>query len=136
MWSLPTDTQIGFVLNFNSAGLPFNIAFGSRRQLRRRTSNNDRPVGVARNAQQLGWYRQIDARFSQFFHLGSRESLRLEVFGEFTNLLNSENVRDRLDTVAIDDLGVAIDPIPPDDDFRPTRGYLSRQFQLGVKLYF
>lgn len=133
VWTLPTDTQIGFVLNFNS-GLPFNIR--SDRDVNfDGTSNNDRPVGVDRNAQRLGWYEQVDARFSQYFTLG-RDSLRLEVFGEFTNLLNSENVRDRVDTVAIDDFANALRPIPPDDDFRPTQGYLSRQFQLGLKLHF
>ena len=58
------------------------------------------------------------------------------MFGEFTNLLNSENVRVRVNTVAIDDFANAVAPIPPDDQFRPTRGYLSRQFQLGVKLHF
>ncbi len=133
VWTLPTDTQIGFVLNFNS-GLPFNIR--SDRDVNfDGTSNNDRPVGVERNAQQLGWYKQVDARFSQYFTLG-RENLRVEVFGEFTNLLNSENIRDRLDTVAIDDFANALNPIPSDEVFRPTRGYLSRQFQLGVKLHF
>lgn len=133
VWSLPTDTQIGFVANFNS-GLPFNIR--SDRDVNFDGSSiNDRPVGVERNAQRLGWYRQVDARFSQFIGLG-REDLRIEVFGEFTNLFNTENVRDRLDTVAIDDLANAIGPIPPDDQFRPTRGYLSRQFQLGVKFHF
>lgn len=133
VWTLPTNTQIGFVLNFNS-GLPFNIR--SDRDVNfDGTSNNDRPVGVDRNAQQLGWYKQVDARFSQYFDLGG-ESMRLEVFGEFTNLLNSENVRDRLDTVPIDDFANAVNAIPPDDQFRPTRGYLSRQFQLGVKLHF
>ena len=133
VWTFRTNTQIGFVLNFNS-GLPFNLR--SDRDVNfDGTSNNDRPVGVDRNAQDLGWYKQVDARFSQFFNLGS-EASRLEVFGEFTNLLNSENVRDRLDTVAIDDFANALGPIPPDDQFRPTRGYLSRQFQLGVKLHF
>jgi len=133
VWTLPTNTQIGFVLNFNS-GLPFNIR-SDRDVNGDGTSNNDRPVGVERNAQDLGWYKQVDARFSQFVPLGS-DRLRLEVFGEFTNLFNSENVRDRLDTVAIDDLANALAPIPADEDFRPTRGYLSRQFQLGLKLYF
>ena len=133
VWTLPTDTQIGFVLNFNS-GLPFNLR-SDRDVNQDGTSNNDRPVGVERNAQRLGWYKQVDARFSQIIPLGS-EAMRLEVFGEFTNLLNSENVRDRTDTVAIDDLGNAIATIPPDDAFRPTRGYLSRQFQLGIKFHF
>ena len=133
VWTLPTETQIGFVLNFNS-GLPFNIR-SDRDVNGDGTSNNDRPVGVDRNAQRLGWYKQVDARFSQFLPLGS-ERMRLEVFGEFTNLLNSENVRDRIDTVAIDDLANSLDPIPADDQFRATRGYLSRQFQLGVKLHF
>ena len=43
----------------------------------------------------------MDTRFSQYFNLGS-DSLKLQVFGEFTNLFNGENVRDRVDTVAID----------------------------------
>jgi len=133
VWTLPTETQIGFVLNFNS-GLPFNIR-SDRDVNGDGTSNNDRPVGVERNAQRLGWYKQIDARFSHFFPVRS-DALRFELFGEFTNLLNSENVRDRLDTVAIDDLANALAPIPPDSAFRPTRGYLARQFQLGFKLHF
>ena len=54
----------------------------------------------------------------------------------FNNLFNSENVRDHVDTVAIDDFANALGPIPPDNGFRPILGYLSRRFQLGVKLHF
>jgi Carboxypeptidase regulatory-like domain/TonB dependent receptor-like, beta-barrel len=133
VWSLATNTQVGFVLNFNS-GLPFNIR--SNKDVNGDgTSNNDRPVGVARNDRNLGWYKQVDARFSRFIPLTS-EHLRLELFGEFTNLFNSENVRARNTTVAIDAAGNAVSPIPADSVFTPTQGYLARQFQLGVKLHF
>ncbi|MFQ5792219.1 MAG: hypothetical protein ACE5JI_17255, partial [Acidobacteriota bacterium] len=133
VWTLPSDTQIGFVVNINR-GLPFNIR--SNRDVNGDgRSRNDRPVGVERNAQRLGWYKQVDARFSQFIPLGN-EDVRVEVFGEFTNLFNSENVRGVSTTVAVDDQGNAVDPIPDDDDFRRTRGYLATQFQLGFKLHF
>jgi len=133
VWTLPTNTQIGFILNFNS-GLPLNVR--SDRDINGDgTSNNDRPIGVDRNDRDLGWYKQVDARFSQFIPLGN-ERMRFEVFGEFTNLFNTENVRGRLNTVAVDDAGNSIGNVPDGEGFRPTRGYLSRQFQLGFKFYF
>lgn len=133
VWTFATNTQVGFVLNFNS-GLPFNIR--SNRDVNGDgTSNNDRPVGVARNDRNLGWYKQVDVRFSHYLRI-PLERMRLEVFGEFTNLFNSGNVRGRNTTVVIDAAANAVNPIPADSDFTPTQGYLARQFQLGVKLHF
>ncbi len=133
VWQLPSQTLIGFVLNVNS-GLPLNLR--SNRDVNKDgTSNNDRPVGVERNDRRLGWYKQLDARFSQFLTLGS-ERLRVEVFGEFTNLFNTENVRDRRDVVSIDDVANALAPVPDGGGFDPTAGYLQRRFQLGLKLHF
>ncbi len=126
------DTQIGFVLNFNS-GLPFTIR--SNRDINGDgVSNNDRPVGITRMAQHLGWYQQVDLRFSQFVPI--RGGTRAEIFGEFTNLFNTENRRSVSSTVGVDAQGNAIEPIPADDLFRATRGYLARQFQFGVKFLF
>jgi hypothetical protein len=133
VWNVASNTQVGFILNFNS-GLPFNIR--SNRDVNGDgTSNNDRPVGVDRNDGSLGWYKQVDARFSQFIPF-SNDRMRVEIFGEFTNLFNSENIRSRNTTVAVDSAGNAVNPIPDDEDFTANGGYLARQFQLGFKLYF
>jgi len=132
VWSLLSNTQVGFVLNFNS-GLPFPVR-SNQDANRDGIANNDRPVGVERQSIALGWYRQVDLRISQFIRLTGR--YRGEVFGEFTNLFNSENVREVNSTVAVDNLGNAVTPIPADEDFPRTAGYLQRRFQLGFKLYF
>jgi hypothetical protein len=132
VWSLLTNTQIGFVLNFNS-GLPFTI-FSNRDVNGDGVANNDRPAGVERQSGRLGWYRQVDLRFSQFIPFGGR--YRAEIFGDFTNLFNTENVRAVNSTVAIDALGNASAAIPADENFPRTGGYLQTRFQLGFKLYF
>jgi hypothetical protein len=133
VWTLPTQTQIGFVVNLNS-GLPFNLR--SNKDISGDgQSTNDRPVGVDRMDRNLGTKFQVDARFSQFIPLRS-ERFRLEVFGDFTNLFNRNNVAGRNSTVAVDSGGNAVDPIPADDQFRITSGFLNTQFQLGIKFLF
>ncbi|HSF15892.1 MAG TPA: TonB-dependent receptor [Vicinamibacteria bacterium] len=133
VWTLPTETQLGFVVNLNS-GLPFNIR--SNRDINGDgQSTNDRPVGVDRMDRNLGTFFQADFRFSQFIPLSSGR-YRLEVFGEFLNLFNRDNVRERNETVAIESGGDAVEPIPADDQFRISQGYQNLQFQLGLKLHF
>ncbi|HXV61081.1 MAG TPA: TonB-dependent receptor [Vicinamibacteria bacterium] len=133
VWTLPTETQLGFVVNLNS-GLPFNIR--SNRDVNGDgQSTNDRPVGVDRMDRNLGTFFQADFRFSQFFPLSS-DRYRLEVFGDFLNLFNRDNVRERTETVTIDSGGNAVAPIPADDEFRISQGYQNLQFQLGLKLHF
>jgi hypothetical protein len=133
VWTLPTQTQIGFVVNLNS-GLPFNIR--SNRDVNGDgQSTNDRPVGIDRMAQNLGAFFQIDARFSQFIPLRS-DRFRLEAFGDFLNLLNRDNVSGRNSTVTVDSGGNAVDPIPADDQFPVSGGFQNLQFQLGIKLHF
>ena len=130
---LPTQTQLGFVVNLNS-GLPFNVR--SNRDVNGDgQSTNDRPVGVDRMDRNLGTFFQADFRFSQFIPL-SNDRYRLEVFGDFLNLFNRDNVRERTETVTIDSGGNAVAPIPADDEFRISQGYQNLQFQLGFKFHF
>ncbi len=133
VWTLPTQTQLGFVVNVNS-GLPFNL--NSNRDVSGDgQSTNDRPVGVDRMDRNLGSIFQADVRFSQFVPLGS-DRFRLEAFGEFLNIFNVDNVAGRVSTVAIDSGANAIDSIPADDEFRISSGRQNTQFQLGIKLHF
>jgi hypothetical protein len=133
VWTLPTQTQIGFVVNINS-GLPFNIR-SNRDVSGDGQSTNDRPVGVDRMDRDLGRIFQADVRFSQFVPLGS-ERFRLEVFGDFLNIFNVDNVNGRNSVVTVDSGANAVDPIPADDAFRITSGRQNLQFQLGVKFLF
>ncbi len=133
VWTLPTQTQLGFVVNLNS-GLPFNLR-SNRDVSGDGQSTNDRPVGVDRMDRNLGSIFQADVRFSQFVPLGS-ERLRLEVFGEFLNIFNVDNVNGRNSTVTVDAGANAVGSIPADDAFSITSGRQNLQFQLGVKFLF
>ena len=133
VWTFPTQTQIGFVVNLNS-GLPFNIR--SNKDVNGDgQSTNDRPVGVDRMDRNLGTFFQVDARFSQFVPLGSQR-YRLEVFGEFLNLFNRDNIRQVNETLTIDSGANVVGSIPADDAFPVSTGFQNTQFQLGIKFHF
>ncbi len=133
VWTLQTQTQIGFVVNLNS-GLPFNIR-SNKDVSGDGQSTNDRPVGVERMDRALGTFFQVDLRVSQFIPLGS-ERFRLEAFGDFLNLVNRDNIRGRNETLAIDSGANTIASIPADDAFPITQGFQNTQFQFGVKFHF
>jgi len=133
VWTLRTQTQIGFVVNLNS-GLPFNLR-SNRDVSGDGQSTNDRPVGVDRMDRNLGSIFQADIRFSQFVPMGS-DRFRLEVFGEFLNIFNVDNVNGRNSNVTVDSGANNIAPIPADDEFPITSGRQNLQFQLGVKFLF
>jgi len=60
----------------------------------------------------------------------------LEVFGEFLNIFNVDNVNGRNSNVTVDSGANNIAPIPADDEFPITSGRQNLQFQLGVKFLF
>jgi hypothetical protein len=123
------DNQFGIIVQANS-GLPFNIR--SNRDLNDDGFTNDRPNGVARNSRDLGNVLNVDVRYSRFFPIDDR--IRVELFAEAKNLLNSANVRAVNSVVQTDSSGNLLAPLP--DTFAATNFYESRQIQLGAKITF
>jgi hypothetical protein len=96
---------------------------------------------VARNSETLGAFATLDLRYSRFVGIaGQRQA---EIFAEFKNLLNRQNVRAVNSVVSTDTQGNPLAPIPEKlsltqaaDAFTITQTYEPRQFQLGFRLHF
>jgi hypothetical protein len=99
-------------------------------------STSDRPVGINRNAGKTPAQLNIDLRYSRFFNLTER--YKLEVFGEFQNLFNTNSI------VGYNNVMVETNPFtgeltsgPPDFKAKlQSISQESRQFQLGLKFIF
>jgi hypothetical protein len=120
------NNQLGFILQANS-GLPFNIR--ANRDLNLDGVNNDRPIGVVRNAGRLGRVFNLDARYVRAIPFGR---LRTELFVEAKNVFNTENVSAVNRVVAVDTPGAPVAALA----FPGTGGYLQRNIQAGLKLLF
>ena len=105
--------------------LPFNILTGSDRNFD--TNNNDRPVGVARNAGRGFDFAAFDLRVGRDFHLSDRISLR--ILAEGFNLFNRANC-----SVPNNVFGTGVTPLATFG--QPTAAFDPRQFQFGMKLSF
>jgi hypothetical protein len=126
---LVNNNQLGFILQANS-GLPFNI--NSNRDLNQDgLGNNDRPIGIDRNAGRLGRVVNLDARYSRFVPFGR---VRGELFAEAKNLFNRQNIAAVNRTVSVDAAGNPLAPLPA--TFPGTGGYQQRHIQLGLKVNF
>jgi hypothetical protein len=118
----------GFELSYIftcASRLPFNIVTGSDRNFD--TNNNDRPVGVARNAGRGFDFASFDLRLGREFHLTDRVGLR--ILAEGFNLFNRANY-----AVPNNTFGTGAAPLPTFG--QPTAAFDPRQFQLGLKLSF
>jgi hypothetical protein len=118
----------GFQLSYIFTGasrLPFNIVTGSDRNFD--TNNNDRPVGVARNAGRGFDFASFDLRLGREFHLTDRVGLR--ILAEGFNLFNRANY-----AVPNNTFGTGTTPLPTFG--QPTAAFDPRQFQFGLKLSF
>jgi carboxypeptidase family protein/TonB-dependent receptor-like protein len=118
----------GFQLNYiftYASRLPFNIVTGSDRNFD--TNNNDRPVGVGRNAGRGFDFASFDLRLGREFRLADRVDLR--ILAEGFNLFNRANY-----SVPNNTFGTGATPLGTFG--QPTAAFDPRQFQLGLKLSF
>jgi len=127
-WPAITNyNQLGFIVQANS-GLPFNIR--ANRDLNLDGVQDDRPIGIGRNAGRLGRYVTFDLRYVRFIPLGR---VRPELFVEGKNIFNDVNVSGVNRVVAVDAAGNPTAPLV----FPGTSGYpLQRSLQAGVKVSF
>lgn len=135
---LANNNQLGVIVTANS-GLPFNIR--SNRDLNGDGVNNDRPLGVERNAGRLGTVFNVDLRYSRYIPIVA--SKKGEFFVEAKNLFNRQNISSVNRVVATDVAGnplVDISNVTATGDrglpFSGTAGYDQRIFQVGVKVQF
>jgi len=116
--------QLSYIFAYASR-LPFNIVTGSDRNFD--TNNNDRPVGVARNAGHGFDFASFDLRIGREFRLTDRVNLR--ILAEGFNLFNRANY-----SVPNNTFGTGATPLATFG--QPTAAFDPRQFQLGLKLSF
>ncbi len=135
---LANHNQFGVIVQANS-GLPFNIR--SNRDLNGDGVNNDRPLGVERNAGRLGTVFNVDLRYSRYIPLMSR--VKGELFVEAKNLFNRQNIAGVNRVVATDVAGnptVDISNVTatgtPGQPFTGNSGYDQRISQVGFKVSF
>lgn len=126
---LVNDNQVGFIVIANS-GEVFNITAAGDPNADGITGS-DRPLFVGRNTGNTPAQFNVDLRYSRFITFSER--FRAEVFGEFTNLFNRNNI------IGVNSAGLALTAPPatfPDFFTRNPSALDSRQFQLGFKFNF
>jgi hypothetical protein len=144
--ALANNNQIGVIARLNT-GFRFNVR-GNSDLNRDGVATNDRPLFIGRNTATSGAVKQIDLRYSRFIPI--RESMRIEVIGEFTNLFNIVNVSGVNQTVPV--TVNSSNPLDPangapvltgvnilttsNERAIATGGFPQRIFQLGFKLQF
>jgi len=135
---LANNNQLGIIIQANS-GLPFNIR--SNRDLNGDGVNNDRPLGVERNAGRLGSVVNLDLRYSRFIPFATGK--KGEVFLEAKNLFNRQNIAGVNRVVATDTAGVPSVDISNVTatgtlglPFTGTSAYDQRIVQVGFKVTF
>lgn len=126
--------QFGFIVAANS-GERFNI-IANTPDLNGDDVAGDRPVGVMRNAGRTPPLYNVDLRYSRFFDFTER--YRLEVFGEFQNLFNTNSIVSFSNTrVNVNQTtGELTAPLPDFTLRNSSTAQESRQFQLGLKFTF
>jgi hypothetical protein len=116
--------QLGYIFTYASR-LPFNVLTGNDRNFD--TNNNDRPVGVARNAGRGFDFASVDLRLSRRFRFTER--LGLEVLAEAFNVLNRTNL-----AIPNNTFGTGVTPLRTFG--QPTAAFDPRQLQFGLRLSF
>lgn len=116
--------QLGWIFTYASR-LPFNILYGSDRNLD--TNSNDRPLGVGRNTGRGFNFSSFDLRLSRKFNFTERAKLELLVEG--FNLLNRSNF-----SVPNNTFGSGSTPLAAFG--RPTAAFDPRQLQVGFRFAF
>jgi len=116
--------QFSYIYTYASR-LPFNILTGNDRNFD--TNNNDRPLGVARNAGRGFDFASLDLRLSRRFRFTDR--LGLEALAEGFNVLNRANL-----SIPNNTFGTGTTPLPAFG--QPTAAFDPRQFQFGLRLSF
>jgi hypothetical protein len=116
--------QFGYIFTYGSR-LPFNVLFGSDRNLD--TNNNDRPAGVGRNTGRGFDFASLDLRVSRRFRLTER--VELQLLAEGFNVLNRANFG-----VPNNTFGPGATPLATFG--QPTAAFDPRQFQFGMKFSF
>ncbi len=118
----------GFQLSYiftAASRLPFNILLGSDRNLD--TNNNDRPLGVGRNAGRGFDFSSLDLRVRRRIRLFER--FTLDVTAEGFNILNRANL-------AVPNNVFGAGTLPSASFGQPTAVFDPRQFQFGLRLNF
>lgn len=118
------DFQVSYIFTYASR-LPFNILLGSDRNFD--TNNNDRPVGVGRNAGRGFDFASFDLRVARRFQVTER--VGLQVIAEGFNLFNRANLG-----VPNNTFGGGATAAPTFG--QPTVALDARQFQFGLRLSF
>jgi hypothetical protein len=133
------DNQFGIIAIANS-GERFNIVsatdlnqdgiFGAG------ITNSDRPVDIKRNSGTTPPQFNVDCRYSRFFNFTER--YKLEVFGEFVNLLNINSIIqfNNVTVTTNTSTGELIGGLPDFKARNQSTSQDSRQFQLGFKFIF
>ena len=137
------NRSLRFLLNNNQFGATARASSGERFTVRTDTDLNrdglswpERPVGIKRNSGKTPPQFNLDLRYSRFINFTER--YKLEVFGEFQNLFNVNNI------IAFNDVrvpvssetGEMIGPVPDLKARNDSRSLESRQVQMGIKFIF
>src|SRR5262245_25524497 len=144
--ALVNNNQIGVITRFNT-GFRCNVR-GNNDLNRDGVATNDQPRSIVVNPATLGNVKQIDLRSSRFIPV--RESKRIEIIGEFTNLFNIVNVSGINQTVPVTvNSSNPLDPVngtpvltgtnlltTSNRKLIATGGFPQRIFQLGFKFHF
>ncbi len=127
------NNQFGIIARANS-GERFNIICNC--DLNRDGILSDRPVDIRRNSGKTPPQFNVDLRYSRFFNFNER--YKLEVFGEFQNLFNTNSIvqYNNVTVTTNTTTGELTSALP---DFRArnqSTAQDSRQFQIGLKFIF
>jgi hypothetical protein len=123
------STTVGLALQLNS-GLPANLR--SNLDLNADGQNNDRPLGVPRNAARIGGIAFVDAKYERTIARTRAGDTRVEL--SVKNLFNRKNVQQVNRVITTDTAGHPLDPIPA--RLPATGTYDARRFEIGLNLRF
>jgi hypothetical protein len=116
--------QFSYIFSYASR-LPFNVVTGNDRNAD--TNNNDRPIGIGRNAGRGFDFNSLDLRVSRRFRL--TEHVGFETIIEGFNVLNRANF-----AVPNNTFGAGATPLAAFG--QPTAAFDPRQVQVGLRLNF
>lgn len=136
------NKTLSYIFNNNQFGIIANVNSGERFSIYSDFDLNndgfdfDRPSGFRRNSEKTPNQFNVDLRYSRFFKFNER--FKLEVFGEFQNLFNTNSI------VGFTDITVDTNPATGEligalPDFKARNKSIaqeSRQMQFGIKFIF
>lgn len=137
---------LNYLLNNNQVGIIASVNNGERFNIVSSTDINgdgfigsDNPVGIGRNSGKTPKQTNVDLRYSRFFNFTER--LKLEFFGEFTNIFNLNSIFQFNSLTVTTDAatGNPTSALPNLQNRRAANQIVSldsRQFQLGFKFKF